>query len=606
MRLSLGQERLWLLQQLDQTSAAYNIPIVLRFRDGVDFDALDRALDALVEAHPVLRWTFAADASGVPRATAVTGFRIPVTRRTAGTGEHEWQAHAGELAAQPFDLTAAPPVRAVVVECADGSAVLCLVFHHIIIDGRSLQLVTENLIAWYGSPAPAPLEVTYEDFVAAQRAGAGDETVAEHVDYWRKELDGFEPLRLPTDRPRSADPGFASEHVHFTLPTELTTALNRFALRNRCALSSVMAAVFQALMAGQTGQDDVTIGTVLAGRDDRRFADVLGFFVNTVVLRTRLAPSTSFRELLKLAHAKVVAAYAHQKAPFEQVVAEVQPVREPGRNAIFDVVVVHNGELAELGEGEITPVPWAGVNTRFDLELVTHLQGGRLFGTMTFRAGLFHRSTIERLARRFVRIVERGLENPDEPIFAGLREPLAYWRERLAGAPAVLDLPADRVRPPVPSGRGDSLTFAVDGGLTEQLRDLSGRHGVTLFTTLLAAFTVVLSRYGRTDDVTVAAPAEADGNTLVLRTDLSGDPAFPELLERVRETTLDAYAHQDVPFERLVAELAPRRDFSRRPLAQAAFRLVPGSLPSGGADAEPFDLDCHVADLAGTLEARIG
>ncbi|MEQ0561814.1 amino acid adenylation domain-containing protein [Amycolatopsis sp. NEAU-NG30] len=603
MRLSLGQERLWLLQQLDQSSAAYNIPIVLRFRDGIDHAALEEALDALVAAHPVLRWTFAVDDSGLPAATEVTGFRIPVTRRTAGPGEHDWQVHAGELAAQPFDLTAAPPVRAVAVDCADGSAVLCLVFHHIVIDGRSLQIVTENLISWYRSPAPPPTEVTYQEFVAAQRAAAGAETVAEHVEYWRKELDGFEQLELPTDRPRPAGPAFASDHVYFELPADLTAALNSFALRNRCALSSVMAAVFQALMSVQTGQEDVTIGTVLAGRDDRRFADVLGFFVNTVVLRSQITPSTSFRQLLKLAHAKVAAAYAHQKAPFEQVVAEVQPEREPGRNAIFDVVVVHNGELAVPSEGEVTLLPWAGVNTRFDLELVTHLQGGKLYGTLTFRAALFHRSTVERLAHRFVRLVEQGLENPDEPLFGALREPLEYWRQQLTGAPAVLDLPTDRVRPPVPSGPGDSLAFTVDSEVAVRLRELSGRHGVTLFTTLLAAYTVVLSRYGRTDDVTVGVPAETGGNTLVLRTGLAGEPAFPELLARVHETTLGGYAHQDVPFERLVAELAPRRDFSRRPLAQAAFRL--GPRPDDDADAEPFDLDLRMTDRPDALEARL-
>jgi amino acid adenylation domain-containing protein/thioester reductase-like protein len=620
MRLSLGQERLWLVQQLDQTSAAYNIPIVLRFRDGVDFEALDRALDALVERHPVLRWTFVVDGSGMPAAEPMADFRIPVARRTAGTGENEWQPHAGDLAAEPFDLAAAPPVRAMVVECSDGSAVLCLVFHHIIIDGRSLQIVTDDLITLYRSPIPAPIDVTYEEFVASQRSGIDDEAAAEHVEYWRKELDGFEPLRLPTDRPRSADPGFASDHVYFELPAELTATLSAFALRNRCALSSVMAAVFQALMSRQSGQEDVTIGTVLAGRDDRRFADVLGFFVNTVVLRTHITPSTSFRQLLKMAHAKVVEAYAHQRAPFDQVVAEVQPEREPGRNAIFDAVVVHNGELAPLGESEISPVPWAGVNTRFDLELVTHVQDGKLYGTLTFRSSLFHRSTIRRLAGRFVRLVEQGVENPDEPFFGALRGPLDHWRKQLADAPAALELPTDRVRPPVASYRGDSISFVVDSGVAEELRELSSRHGVTLFTTLLANFTLVLSRYARTTDVTVGAPTTGgtgpepespigfDANMLVLRTDLSGDPTFPELLGRVRETTLGAYAHEDVPFERLVEELVRRRDFSRHPLTQVAFQLVNvplSNVPSAGMEAEPFDLECHMADRNGVLEARV-
>ncbi|MCP3800879.1 amino acid adenylation domain-containing protein [Allokutzneria sp. A3M-2-11 16] len=611
MRLSLGQERLWLVQQLDRTSAAYNIPIVLRFRDGIDFEQLDRALDALVARHPVLSWTFDVDESGLPAAIPVTGFRIPVVRRTAGTGD-EWQKHAGELAAEPFDLAAAPPARAVVVECSDGSAVLCLVFHHIVIDGRSLQIIVEDVTTLYPSPTPVPIEAKYEDYVTAQRASTDDEAAAKHLDYWRKELDGFEPLRLPTDRPRSAVPEFASDHVYFELPAELTARLNSFSLRNRCALSSVMAAVFQGLMSLQTGQDDVTIGTVLAGRDDRRFADVLGFFVNTVVLRTRITPTTTFRELLKMAHAKVFEAYAHQRAPFDQVVAEVQPEREPGRNAIFDAVVVHNGELPVLGEGEITLLPWAGVNTRFDLELVTHLQGGKLYGTMTFRSSLFHRSTIKRLASRFVRLIEQGLENPIEPIFGALREPLDYWRKQLADVPAALELPTDRARPPVSSSRSGSTSFVVDAGVAEKLRELSSRHSVPLFTTLLASFNLALSRYARTTDVTVGAPTSGsigfDTNMLVLRTDLSGDPTFPELLGRVRETTLGAYEHDDVPFERLVEELVPEQDFSRHPLTQVAFQLVDAPLSEvspASTEAKPFDLECHVAERNGVLEVRI-
>ncbi|EME64735.1 non-ribosomal peptide synthetase [Amycolatopsis decaplanina] len=605
MRLSLGQERLWLVQQLDRTSAAYNIPIVFRFHDGVDFEALDRALGALVERHPVLRWRFVVDESGTPAAVPTPGFRIPVARRTAGPGENEWQKHTADLVREPFDLAAAPPIRAMVVECADGSAVLCLVNHHIITDGRSIQIVTEDVVTLYRSETPAPLDVTYEEYVAAQRAGVG--SVAEHIDYWRRELDGFEPLRLPTDRPRSGNPGFAGDHVDFELPAELTKAFSSFALRNRCALSSAVAAVFQALLSLHSGQEDITIGTVLAGRDDRRFADVLGFFVNTVVLRAHITPSMSFRELLKVTRTKMVDAYAHQQAPFDQVVAEVRPERDAGRNAIFDVVVVHNGEIPTPGEGAISSVPWAGVATRFDLELVTHLQDGKLHGSLVFRTGLFDRSTATRLVGRLIRLVEHTLEHPDEPIFEALRGQLDYWRKQLDDVPAALELPADRARPPLASYRADSLSFTVDPVVAEELRGVSSRHDVTLFMTLLAVFDVVLSRYARTTDVTVGVPA-AGAKLLVLRTDLSGDPTFAELLGRVRETTLGAYANQDIPFERLVEELAPRRDFSRNPLAQVVLRLVDGPLPDvapAGTPSEPFDLECLVAERDGVLEARI-
>ncbi|WP_052809537.1 non-ribosomal peptide synthetase [Streptomonospora alba] len=416
-RLSFGQERLWLLQQLDPASTAYNVPLALRFHDGLDPEALDRALGALVQEHPVLRWVFAVDSSGTPVARPVPYFRVPVERRSTGPGEDDWRAHADELAAEPFDLTAGPPVRAMVVECADGSAVLCLVIHHIVFDGRSAQVLTDDLTALYRSRTPPAREATYEDFVAWQRSAASADSVAEHLQYWRRELDGFERLRLPTDRPRAPGLGYAGDHVEFELPAELTAELRAFALQHWSAVSSAVAALFQVLMSIHAGQEDVTIGSVLYGRDDRRFSDVIGFFVNTVVLRTRIERSTSFRELLRQAHGKVMAAHTHQRAPFEQVVAAVQTEREPGRNAIFDVVFVHHGELSAPDENDrITPLPWTVGTTRFDLELATYVRNGVLHGTLTFRSGLFHRSTATRLADRFARLVEQALDQPDQPL----------------------------------------------------------------------------------------------------------------------------------------------------------------------------------------------
>jgi amino acid adenylation domain-containing protein/FkbM family methyltransferase len=412
IRLSYGQERLWLVQQLDRTSTAYNIPIALHFAEGADAAALDRALAALVRRHPVLSWRFAADASGTPTATSAPDFRVPVTHRTVAT---DWRARAAALAAEPFDLAAAPPVRGLVIDCVDGSAVLCLVIHHILIDGRSIQILTEDLTALYRSATLPPLRAAYRDFVAAQRAITA-ESLAAHLDHWRRELDGFAPLRLPTDRLRPADPGFAGDHVDVVLPAALTERLRSFARQHRCAMSSTVAAAFQALLSIHSGQDDITIGSVLAGRDDRRFADVVGFFVNTVVLRARISRATSFRALVRSTHRAVMAAHAHQQAQFDQVVAAVQPDREPGHNALFDVAIVHHGETASTGDDGITPVPWTTAATRFDLELSTLLRDGRLVGTLTFRTCLFHRGTAVRLLGQFVRLVAHALDRPDEPI----------------------------------------------------------------------------------------------------------------------------------------------------------------------------------------------
>jgi amino acid adenylation domain-containing protein len=413
--LSFGQERLWLLQQLDPSSTAYNIPIVLRFDEGADCEALERTLDALLDRHPVFRWVFASDDSGTLAATPQEDFRVSVVRRGAGSGD-SWRSLAEEFAATPFDLAAAPPVRALLIEVPDGSAVLCLVVHHVIIDGRSIDIVAEDFIGLYRAVALAPLDASYDEFVEWQRADTQKQRALEHVDFWVRELEGFEPLMLPTDRPRSADPGFNGEHFGFELTPTLTAALCSFALELRCTLTSAVAATFQGLLSLQSGQEDITIGAVLAGRDNRRFSNVVGLFVNTVVLRTSISPPLSFRALLRATNGKVQAAYAHQGAPFEQVVAAILPEREPGRNAIFDVVVVHHGELRGSRSGGIRSVPLSTGVTRFDLELSTHLQDGKLHGNLTFRSSLFDRSTAALLVARLIRLIDQGLQNPDEPI----------------------------------------------------------------------------------------------------------------------------------------------------------------------------------------------
>lgn len=415
MKLSSGQERLWILQQLDKTSTALNIPVALRFSNGVDFETLDGALRVLVERHPLIRCVFDADGSGVPFARYVPDFHIPVIHRISGSGESDWRAQANELLAEPFDLAATPPVRAMVVECPNDSAMVCMVFHHLLIDARSIEILIEELVASYQSATLAPLSVSYEDFVTWQRSTFDEKTVAEGLEFWRRELDGFEPLQLPTDHPSSAEASFESERIEFEFSEALTKALSEFAMRERCTLTSTVGAVFQALLSVQSGQTDITVGVALGGRENRRFSDVFGFFANTVVMRSNINPSMTFRELLRLGQQKIAAAHSHQQVPFEQVVAAVQPERKPGHNPIFSFAFTHAGEFASLSK-DVSREQWSTVAIQFDIELFTYIKNNKLHGSLGFRTSLFRRETVAGFAKRFVQFIEQGLENPDEPI----------------------------------------------------------------------------------------------------------------------------------------------------------------------------------------------
>ena len=473
--VSFGQERLWLLQQVEPAGAGYNVRLALRFAEGIDRIVLERALEALTERHPVLCSVFVPGESGAPLVRQRDEFVIPLRWRGAG-GQAGWQAIADEFAAEPFALDAAPAVRGLVVTEAGGSAVLCLVLHHILVDGHALRLLVRDLTELYtaGSAGRAPdlprLAARYEDLVAEQRDRATPEALEEHVVYWREELSGFEALRLPLDRPRPAGPADTGRVVEFALSEELTAGLRALAARTRCALPSVAAGLFQIVLATWSGQPEVTIGSVLSGRDHPAAAEVVGFFANTVVLRVDTSPAATVRDVLRGAHTKLSGAYAHQDLSFDRIVAAVRPEREPDRNPIFDVVFVHHGEDPGRGSAGIARIPWADTRSRFDLEFGTLVAGGRLTGTFVYRADLFDRVTIDGLASAFVSLAERATAAPETRLadldLAGATA--APWTP-LPGTGALPDLFGAQVR------RDPDAPAVIAGELCLTYRELDER-----------------------------------------------------------------------------------------------------------------------------------
>jgi nonribosomal peptide synthetase DhbF len=421
--LTSGQQRLWWLQQYDQESAAYNVPFAIRFPEGADLVVVRAALTALVDRHEVLSVRYPAGGTGEPVQTVVPAFRIPLSIVDVPAGD-DWLDPARVVANQPFELTQAPPVRAAALRCADGSVVLLLVAHHIAMDGVSVSIIVRDLATCYeaarsGRPADVPPPVVrFRDFVARQRSLSADEAASGQLDYWRAELAGFEPLDLPLDRPRPATPGHSGDTVYFELTAEKTAALQMLALRQRSAFPSAIATVFLSLLAQRSGQHDVTIGTVFAGRPERDFDEVVGFFVNTVVLRARISGTTTVRALLRDVHTKMMGAFKHQHVPFADIVAAVQPERDPDRNAVFDVLFAHQGELSDVavnGTG-VRQVRFPMTAAKFDLELQTEVVDGRLVGALTYRTDLFNRLTVDSLAAGFVQIVDQVLADPQVPV----------------------------------------------------------------------------------------------------------------------------------------------------------------------------------------------
>jgi amino acid adenylation domain-containing protein len=423
--LSFGEERLRWLQQFDPSSIAYNVKVALRFRRIVDGDALSAAVARLVDRHSALRTRYVLGDEGEPRRVVLAYDSVNVLFADVPAGR-DWYSVADELLCHSFDLAAESPLRAAVLSDDNGNHILALVIHHIVIDGWSRRLIQRDIDALYREALGCSAEelpqvgADYADFVVRQRRSVDDQLLARQVEYWRAELADCAQLVLPLDGTRSPWNSGPCAQAELELPTELTSQLRSFALRQRCSPAAAVIAAFQALLARQSGQDDIVIGSALDGREEQEFAETVGFFVNTIVLRAQLSPETTFRQLVIHTNSRFLAAYQNQDAPFEQVVAAVRPERTAGRNALFDVAVVHHGESTErvAREDAFEREPWPHVPTAMDLEFNTWFRCGKLHCSLIYRSDLFRPETARQYLDRLALLLEAVLADPDAALAA--------------------------------------------------------------------------------------------------------------------------------------------------------------------------------------------
>jgi amino acid adenylation domain-containing protein len=428
--LSFAQQRLWFIDQLEPGSAAYNIPFPLRLRGALDVRALAGALTEIVRRHEALRTVFG-EASGEPVQVIrpAAPFPLPVVdlgRLPVDAREAEARRLAAADAARPFDLARGPLLRAALLRIGDGESVLLGCMHHAVSDGWSMGIFARELSALYpavaeGRPSPLPeLPVQYADYAVWQRAWLSGETLERQLAYWRESLAGAPPLlELPTDRPRPQVQGAEGAAVPFTLPAETSAALRALARREGATPFMALLAAWQVLLARWSGQEDVVVGTPIAGRTRAETEGLIGLFVNTLVLRTDLGGDPGFRALLGQVRERVLGAYAHQEVPFEKLVEELAPERSLGRTPFFQVMLsLQNQEQGEprIGPVEVEPLGTGGEAVKFDLNLGLAEHGGRYAGGLVYRAELFDAATAERMLEHFRVLLEGIAADPSRAV----------------------------------------------------------------------------------------------------------------------------------------------------------------------------------------------
>ncbi|HET9380520.1 MAG TPA: amino acid adenylation domain-containing protein, partial [Streptomyces sp.] len=426
--MSYAQQRLWFLEEFAPGSGEYTTALALRLRGRLDVPALTAALRALVARHEALRTTFdAVDGHGVQ--TVHPAPDVPLTLHDlTGTADTGRAARLAELLeaerARTFDLRRGPLLHAGLIRCSDDEHVLTLTLHHIVTDGWSTGVLTGDLAHFYRAalgadtgPLPA-LPVQYADYAHWQRRSGTDT----HLAYWKEHLAGLETPDLPTDRPRPAVRTHDGATVRLVLPRATARRLAQVGRDRQTTLFTTLVAAAQTYLARLTGSRDVTVGTVTSGRDRAETQNLVGFFVNTLVLRSRVEPDRPFPEFLAEVRGTVRDAFAHQEAPFERVVDEVQPVRDTSRTPLFQVMVVlQNAPAADLDLPgvEVTDVDTDTRHAAFDLTLEFAETGtGELHGVLTYNTDLFDPATAERMADQLTTLLTAVADDPDRPLGA--------------------------------------------------------------------------------------------------------------------------------------------------------------------------------------------
>lgn len=425
--LSFAQERLWFFDQLEPGSAAYNIPRALRLHGSLDRVALEESLRALCQRHAVLRSTFHSiqgkPGLKVSKTTAPDISWLDLTAFDLSEREAKATAAIQEEIGKPFDLALGPLLRLAVVKLSDVEHELVLTMHHIVSDGWSIGIALSELVDGYnafvtGEVSSRPrLPIQYADYAAWQRQVLSGGALEKQISFWRDHLDGAAPLiNLPLDHPRPAVRSFRGSKVAINIPEDISTGLKKLGRAERATLFMTLLAAFEVFLALVTGDDDIVVGSPTAGRDRAQLQNLIGYLVNTIVVRAKFNDDLPFRKILNQVREQALSAFAHQDVPFEKLVDELGTPRTLEFNPLFQVWFVlqnANVERQEWSGLKVEPVSIDSNVTRHDLQLTLWESEAGLDGSFTFSTDLFEPETISRFAEQFKVLLGAVTTQPD-------------------------------------------------------------------------------------------------------------------------------------------------------------------------------------------------
>lgn len=428
--LSFAQERLWFLHQFEPESTAYNIPMAISIQGKLNFAALEQSLNAVIQRHEILRTVFSSQNDQpiqiiLPKRSLSLEF-IDLRHLSEPQQDAEVQHLALKEAQHPFDLETGPLLRSTILHLNETEQVALFTLHHSISDAWSIQVLIQEVIAFYtafvtGTPATLPeLPIQYADFAVWQRQWAQENHLEAQLTYWEQQLRGTPSLLdLPTSRLRPAIQTYRGATQSILLPPSLSKDLKDLARQEGATLFMVLLAAFKVLLYRYTQQEDLWVGTPIANRNRSQLEGLIGFFVNTQVLRTQVTADGSFRDFLNQVKRVALEAYAHQDLPFEQLVEALQPERDPSRNPLFDVMfILQNAptQALEFPGLSVTPLKVENQTSNFDLTLSMVESEQGLKAQLEYSTDLFNADTILGMLTHLQTLLAGIIAHPDQSL----------------------------------------------------------------------------------------------------------------------------------------------------------------------------------------------
>ncbi|MEM7353839.1 MAG: condensation domain-containing protein, partial [Acidobacteriota bacterium] len=431
--LTFAQERVWFLHQMEPEDPAYHIAVSRRLQGPLDVAALQRTFGEIVRRHESLRSGFSAvDGKPLQVVRPAPGLRIPridLSRLPESRQHAETRRLLREQNRRPFDLVCDPLLRCSLFRLTAEDHVLALSLHHIVTDGWSMEVLLREVQTLYeafarGRPSPLPeLPIQYGDFVLWQRQRVDGQLVADQLAYWRQQLAGLPPrLDLPTDRPRPAIRSYRGSVRGIALGAELTSALKTLSRSEETTLFVALLAVFKLLLGRTSGQPDLCVGIPISGRDRVEIEGLIGFFANTLVVRSSTLGGSTFGDFLSRVHRAVLDAHKHQDLPFERLVEELQPERSLSYPSIFQVMFAMQPRRLQApvpdGSPSLNIAPYRSelAAATYDLSLEVVETGAGIRGVLSYNTDLFDATTVARMLSHLKALLEAVVVDPERRI----------------------------------------------------------------------------------------------------------------------------------------------------------------------------------------------